>query len=111
MKTKIPVKKYVLDESASWEERHRQLEVHHKEEVEFLIRRIEQLENYKATYHDDPTRSLQERYDHLKAHHEAAVASLDGRLAEREAQIEELEKQVKYYAEIAHEYGSAFDDE
>jgi hypothetical protein len=44
MKTRIPIKKYVLDESLSWEERYKKLEAHHKEETEFLIKRIEELE-------------------------------------------------------------------
>ncbi len=44
MKTRIPIKKYVDDETLSWEERYRHLESHHKEETEFLIKRIEELE-------------------------------------------------------------------
>lgn len=45
MKIKIPIKKYVMDESLSWEERYRKLEAHHKIETEFLISTIEGLEN------------------------------------------------------------------
>lgn len=44
MKTKITVKKYTFDESASWEERYKQLEKHHLEETTFLIMKIEELE-------------------------------------------------------------------
>lgn len=44
MKTRIPIKKYVMDEKASWEERYKQLEAHHLEETTFLIRKIEELE-------------------------------------------------------------------
>ncbi len=46
MKTRITIKKYVMDETISWEERYKQLEAHHKEETEFLIRRIESLEEF-----------------------------------------------------------------
>lgn len=45
---KIPIKKYVMDESLSGENRYRQLEAHHKEETEWLIERIEQLEEEVA---------------------------------------------------------------
>ena len=38
---KIPIKKYVMDESLSWEERYLKLEAHHKEETEWLIAYIE----------------------------------------------------------------------
>lgn len=41
---KIPIKKYVMDESLSWEDRYKQLEKHHLEETEFLIQEIEKLE-------------------------------------------------------------------
>lgn len=34
---KIPIKRYVMDENLSWEERYRQLEVHHEEETKFLL--------------------------------------------------------------------------
>jgi hypothetical protein len=33
-----------MDESLSWEERYKQLEAHHKEETEYLIYVIKQLE-------------------------------------------------------------------
>jgi hypothetical protein len=33
---KIPIKKYVMDESLSWEERYRQLESHHAEETVWM---------------------------------------------------------------------------
>lgn len=35
-----------MDEALSWEERYKRLEAHHKEETEFLIRRIESLEEF-----------------------------------------------------------------
>jgi len=41
---KIPIKKYVMDESLSWEERYRQLEKHHEEETEWMIGEIRRLE-------------------------------------------------------------------
>lgn len=44
MKTTIPIKKYAMDETLSWEESYRQLEAHHLEEVGFLVTRIEQFE-------------------------------------------------------------------
>lgn len=39
----IKVKKYVMDESLSWEERYRQLEEHHQKETEFLIAEVRRL--------------------------------------------------------------------
>jgi len=44
MRTRIPVKNYVMDEALSWEERYRQLEAHHLEEVDFLVKRVGQFE-------------------------------------------------------------------
>lgn len=44
MKTKIKIKRFVDDESLSWEERFKKLEAHHKEETQFLINEIETLE-------------------------------------------------------------------
>lgn len=44
MKTKIPIKRYVMDESLSWEERYKQLDNHHQEETSFLIATIERFE-------------------------------------------------------------------
>ena len=41
---KIPIEKYVMDESLSWEERYRQLEKHHEEETSWMIGEIERLE-------------------------------------------------------------------
>jgi hypothetical protein len=41
---KIPIKKYVMDESLSWEERYKQLEAHHKEETELMMNEIRNLE-------------------------------------------------------------------
>jgi hypothetical protein len=40
---KIPIKKYIMDESLSWEERYKQLEAHHKEETEWLITELERI--------------------------------------------------------------------
>lgn len=42
---KIPIKKYVMDESLSWEERYRQLEAHHEEETKWMIAHIKELED------------------------------------------------------------------
>lgn len=39
----IKVRKYTMDEEASWEERYKQLEKHHIEECEFLIAEVRQL--------------------------------------------------------------------
>lgn len=55
MKTRIPIKKYVMDESLSWEERYRHLERHHEEESNFLIQRIEELEAALAARSDAPS--------------------------------------------------------
>lgn len=44
MRTRIPIKKYLMDEALSWEDRYRQLETHHLEEVAFMVKRIEQFE-------------------------------------------------------------------
>lgn len=40
---KIPVKKYEMDESLSWEERYRQLERHHEEETTWMAGEIQRL--------------------------------------------------------------------
>jgi len=40
---KIPIKKYKMDESLSWEERYKQLEAHHKEETEWMMGKINEL--------------------------------------------------------------------
>ncbi len=40
---KIPVKKYVMDETLSWEERYKQLEAHHLEEVGYLTTTLKKL--------------------------------------------------------------------
>lgn len=42
---KIPIKKYVMNENLSWEERYKQLEKHHEEETKFLIDKIRELES------------------------------------------------------------------
>lgn len=39
------MKKYVMDESLSWEDRYKQLEAHHKEETEVLLAEIKKLDN------------------------------------------------------------------
>ena len=41
---KIPIKKYVMDENLSWEERYKKLEKHHEEETKFLISCAQELE-------------------------------------------------------------------
>jgi hypothetical protein len=41
---KIPIKKYSDDLNLSWEERYKRLELHHKEETEWLISKIKRLE-------------------------------------------------------------------
>lgn len=41
---KIPIKKYVMDESISWEERYKRLEAHHLEETKWLIEEVERLQ-------------------------------------------------------------------
>lgn len=48
MKTRIPIKRYVDDETLSWEERYKRLMTHHEEEAKFLIGRIEELETEVA---------------------------------------------------------------
>jgi hypothetical protein len=37
---KIPIKKYVMDDSLPWKERYRQLEAHHEEETTWMIEEI-----------------------------------------------------------------------
>jgi hypothetical protein len=44
VKTRIPIKRYVDDESLPWEARYQRLLAHHAEETTFLIQRIEELE-------------------------------------------------------------------
>ena len=39
----IKVKKYVMDENASWEDRYKQLEDHHLKETTFLIEKTREL--------------------------------------------------------------------
>lgn len=39
----IKVKKYVMDENLSWEERYRKLDEHHIEETNFLINKIREI--------------------------------------------------------------------
>lgn len=41
---KIPIKKYILDETLSWEDRYKKLEAHHLEETSYLIERIKDME-------------------------------------------------------------------
>src|SRR4051812_5492661 len=50
MKTKIPIKKYKDDPSLPISLRYELLETHHKEETEFLIKTIEQLEDTNAAF-------------------------------------------------------------
>jgi hypothetical protein len=39
----IKVKKYMMDENLSWEERYRKLDEHHIEETNFLINKIREI--------------------------------------------------------------------
>lgn len=39
----IKVKRYVMDESKSWEERYKHLESHHEKEMLFLINKVREL--------------------------------------------------------------------
>ena len=41
---RIPIKRYVVDETLSWEEKYRALEHHHELETTTLISEIERLE-------------------------------------------------------------------
>ncbi len=43
MTVRVQVKKYVMDETLSWEERYKKLEEHHNEESKWLIERCEKL--------------------------------------------------------------------
>jgi len=56
---RIPIKKYTMDESASWEERYRQLEAHHQKETEWMIGEIRFLEQLSG---EDGTPWDQTRY-------------------------------------------------
>jgi len=42
-KLRIPIKKYVMDETKDWEGRYKDLEAHHKEETEWLIEEVKNL--------------------------------------------------------------------
>ncbi len=58
---KIPIKKYVMNESLSWEERYKELEKHHKEETDFLINEVKRLEfelEHNEDYLYEATRKL-----------------------------------------------------
>jgi hypothetical protein len=50
---KIPIKKYVMDESLSWEERYKKLDAHHLEETTFLLEHIKELEEQIRAYKDN----------------------------------------------------------
>jgi hypothetical protein len=41
MTVKIPIKKYVMDESKSWEDRYFELDAHHTLETEWLIKELQ----------------------------------------------------------------------
>lgn len=74
MKMRIPIKKYVMDSTLSWEERYKQLVTHHTEETKFLIGAIEELE--KST-------EQAELYNH-------------GRKDMRERVVEKLKEELLY---------------
>jgi hypothetical protein len=61
---RIPIKRYVMDESLSWEERYRKLEAHHEEETKFLIRHANKTEqtlgNLLARIHRDGGHYIEE---------------------------------------------------
>ena len=42
---KMPIKKYVMDESLTWKERYQQLEKHHEEETSWMIGEIKRLDS------------------------------------------------------------------
>lgn len=44
MKYKVKTKRYIDDESLTWEERYKRLEKHHLEETKELIKTIEEIE-------------------------------------------------------------------
>ncbi len=45
MGIKIPIKKYVMDETLSWEERYKQLEAHHAEETLWMLGELNKRES------------------------------------------------------------------
>jgi hypothetical protein len=49
---KIPIKKYVMDDSLPWKERYRQLEAHHEEETTWMIEEIKRLEQLIKEKHE-----------------------------------------------------------
>lgn len=49
---KIPVKKYVMDESLPWEQRYARLLAHHEEETTFLIAYARKLERFVMDLRD-----------------------------------------------------------
>lgn len=44
MAIRIPIKKYVIDESLSWEERYKRLEAHHTEETSWMFAELKKRE-------------------------------------------------------------------
>ena len=43
---RIPIKKYEMDESLSWEERYHQLEAHHEEETTWFVERFGKIDDW-----------------------------------------------------------------
>lgn len=67
---KIPIKKYVMDEKLSWEERYKKLEEHHTIETQFLLG--------FATGQESKIKDLEEKVENL----EYEVQYLEEELAE-----------------------------
>lgn len=54
---KIPVKKYIMNSTLSWEERYKELEKHHQEETAWLISEIKRLEPAVVVFNPNTRRS------------------------------------------------------
>jgi hypothetical protein len=44
MSIRIPIKRYEDDPSLTWEERYARLEAHHREETEWMMRKLKELD-------------------------------------------------------------------
>lgn len=59
---KIPIKKYEMDESLSWEDRYKKLEKHHEKETQWLISQLAQL--HEMTGAEDIVAQIDEMIGH-----------------------------------------------
>lgn len=102
---KIPIKKYVMDESLSWEERYRQLEKHHEEETTWMMQQIKELEKppyarTKRTKSEDIDKKIAEGIEFpIRELHGLELRGLLGDIV-REISIEPSEEPHTYDARV-----------